>query len=684
VIIGDFGVAGQVSAADQVNGGAGTDELQLYGAWGTLPTSITNIEKINISGYGENKSISLATASATEVTLRNQTTAGTGDTTLTINANQAVVLNTVQDSGNGANELIIAGAATITSNSLTLNKAGDSARTAAFATGATTYTAGNDLEIEIAGTAVATLNIATTGNGSRISLNDETNTGDFAVATINLTGDQTLRIDALAASSATKVTIAAGSYTGALDLNLSATENFEVTGGTGSDRFVFASAFDASDKVAGGEGTDTVAVDTTTGLATWLNGKTSGVSNHSSVEIVEYTGTTFVAIDNAVTLSSVTGYKTSGAIAGDAASAASGGEIGLTVTNQANAQTYFIDANITGGTGDANSGAGGSGSAGVKFSAAIDNASNILNLVLNGVTITGGTGGAGSGANAGGDGGTAADFTTYETINITSTGAVATAANAFTGGTGGASGAGGAQVDGATGTTVTVSANTTINISGANDINLGTITNSNTPVTINAGSLTGKLTVNTGTAADVITGGSKAVTLGLLGGADTVDISKSSAVADTLNVSAATTSTATAFASITGFTNAATTGDKLDFQGGTGTVLAGAGTVVDLGATVTGLTGALSASGILTFSGSGAANATLANKIAIGFSSDFMNTNQDKAIAFEHSGNTYVLYSDGGAATFNANADVVVALVGLTGVTGLSASASAANTILIA
>ena len=97
-ILGDFGVTGQVSAADQINGGAGTDELQLYGSFGTLPTTISNVEKLNLSGYGEAKSINVAALSGvTDVILRNQTTVS-GDTTVTVATGQTLTLNTVQSS----------------------------------------------------------------------------------------------------------------------------------------------------------------------------------------------------------------------------------------------------------------------------------------------------------------------------------------------------------------------------------------------------------------------------------------------------------------------------------------------------------------------------------------------------------------------------------------------------------
>lgn len=677
-IIGDFGVTGQVSAADQINGGTGTDTLELYGAFGTLPTTITGVEKLNLSGYGEAKSINVSALSGvTDLILRNQTTQGTGDSTATVAAGQTVTLNTVQDSGNAGNELIIASASSVTANTLVLDKAGDAA------------TSGNDLEIEIAGTGVKTLNLQTANNASRISLQDETSTGNFAVDTINITGDKNLTVDNLAASSATKVTIAAGTFTGALNLDLSATENFEVTGGTGNDRFNFGAALDASDKVAGGGGTDTLATSTATvnaAFAAIIDGKTNGVANNSSIEVLEYTGTGAYVLDaSLIQMSTLKTYSTTGvfSVAAPTGNGTTAGTAAMTVTGQNNAQTFSIEANVTGGAGQANTAtnaAGGNGAAGVTFAPAVNNGDNTLNLSLKGVTITGGAAGANTAqaSGTGASGGNAADFSNVETINITSTGATATAVNTFTGGAGATPGTGTA---GAAGFTVVVSANAKINISGANEINLGTISSSNQPVTVDASSLTGKMTVGTGSGADVIKGGSGINLITLGGGADQIDLSKSAAKADVITVSAATSTTSTASFQITGFTNSGTTtiGDKIDTIG-TATIQADVSAGSATG--VTNLTASVS-SGVMTFAGSAAATATLANKISAAVSTNFANA-ANETVAFEHNGNTYIVNNQGNDTTFDNGTDVLIELVGVTGITALSTTASGATTVWVA
>jgi hypothetical protein len=311
----------------------------------------------------------------------------------------------------------------------------------------------------------------------------------------------------------------------------------------------------------------------------------------------------------------------------------------------------------------------------MTFAPAVNNGDNTLNLSLKGVTITGGAGGNGSATTNGGSGGTAADFSNFETINITSTGATATAANVFTGGAAATSGGG------SPGSTVVVSANAKINITGTNEINLGNINSSNQPITIDASNLSGKLTVGTGTGADVIKGGSGVNLITLAGGADQVDLTKSTAKADTVTVSGVTATSTSAVIKIAGFTNAATTGDKLDIFGAS--LNATIQTDVSAGSAtgVTNLTASVS-NGVMSFTGSAAATATLADKVTAALSTNFANS-QWEVVAFEHNGNTYVVGNADGNTTYHAGTDYVIELTGVTGLTALSTTASAANTLFV-
>lgn len=112
------------------------------------------------------------------------------------------------------------------------------------------------------------------------------------------------------------------------------------------------------------------------------------------------------------------------------------------------------------------------------------------------------------------------------------------------------------------------------------------------------------------------------------------------------------------FQTISGFTNAAGTGDKLDLINNV-TIAGNAGAAAT---GVTNLSGAIT-SGIITFSGTAAAGATL-NKIDAAAS--LAGTTQYNAIGFEHGGNTYVFEQGDATASYAAGVDVIVQLTGVT------------------
>lgn len=653
-----------------MNGGEGVDTLKLVGTV-TLP-AVSNIEKLVLSNPANSFNAANLTG-VTSVAVESELMAAAR--TFTVNANQSLSLKSITGT---ANVLNVAAASSVIANTITLDAVGDVA------------TAGTAASIEIAGTGVKTLNLTTANNASRVAFVDATSTGDFAVETINIAGDKNLTAS-VAASSAAKVTVAAGNFTGALNLDLSATEVFEVTAGSGNDRVNFGAQFTSADKYNGGTGTDTLATSTSTvnaAFAAIVDAKTNGVAHIAGVDVLEYTGTDAYVLDASVIQTvGITSYSTTSAIVGAAGAVAAGaangatGSTGITVTGQSNAQSFSVEAAVTGGVGGAAAAtlSGGAGGAGLSFAPTVNNGANAVNLSLKGVAITGGVGGAGQGGVNSGNGGAGADFSNYETINIVSTGATATAVNSFVGGAAGALGTGSGAA-GTAGASVITSANATINISGANEINLGTIANSNQPVTINAAALTGKMTVGTGTGADVITGGSGVNALTLAGGADTINLSASVAKADTITFTGATATSTSALVSITGFTNAVTTGDKLDTAITTVTIQAdvAAGTATGIANLTAGVT-----NGIMSFAGTAAATATLADKVAAATAAAFAGTSNE-VLAFEHSGKTYVFAQVGTDNAFNAGTDQIVELVGVTGLTSLSTTASGTNALFIA
>lgn len=688
-----------------MTGGAGNDTLRLV-ATSTKPT-IAGIENVELVGMAVNTGVSFANdAEVVKVSLIDSTTSATNSEhhTITLNAGSSLVLNNVQGADSDAGNVKATYAAAITSSSVTLNKAGNAA------------TSGTQLDIDIDGADVTTLNLATESNASRVVLAGTAS----KLATVNITGDKNLTATLQASSAATKVTIKADAFTGKLDLDLSATEVFAVTGGTSDDRIVVAGT---DDTFAGGAGTDTLAHASISDAITTLNATSSGVYTSSSVETLELLGSgtaVNASLDaSAVTLSGLVNYKftttalgtgtaTAPATAATGANGVTGthGSDAMSVTAAKNGQTFTFETAVTGqkggtagaatATGTGTGGVGGAGGDGLEYAPAVDNAENSLSLVLYGVTVKGGDGGAGGAAAAaggstatGGVGGAAGNglvATGYEFVNINSTGSSSTSVNEFSAGATGAGGASGtasgvAGDPGAAGDAIVVSSNTKFVITGANEMKMGTIKSSG-PVSVDASALTGKLTVTTGTAADSIKGGTSNNTITLSGGVDVVDILQSTAKADVIKTSAATNTTSSAIVSIKGFTNSATStiGDKLDV------VTASAAVQANVSAgTATGVTDLFAGvvNGILSFSGAAAATATLANKVTAATAAAFAGA-QNEILAFEHNGNTYVFaQNDTNANAFNGGADQLIELVGVTGVTALSTSASGAGTIWI-
>lgn len=660
-----FGTDTTFTTGDQINGGAGTDTLSLIftGANSAIATS-SAVEVVRIQDRAAGNSISLANfTGVTTLEFVSSLNDNSGNATTFTNVNASAATINLRDLGT-AN-----GKHAVTYADTSLSGTAD-----AVSIGLNNVTAAQTLTVQTASTAsgIETLNIAATGSNSTaaVTLVSALQTG-VTRQTVNVTGDK----NASLVLSTGQLTVNASTYTGNLTLDVSASANYTVTGGSGNDRFVFAGNFDANDRVAGGAGTDTLATSTATvntAFANIIDGTTNGVANNSGIEVLDYTGTAAYTLDaSLIQMSTLTTYRTSGVIAGTAApTAADPGTaatvVGWAVTGQSNAQTFVVAANITGGAGGAASSGnnnGGAATAAATFAPNVDNGSNVLNLTLNGVTLAGGAGGNAQGSGTGGAGGAAISATAFETINIVSSG---TATNTLTGGAGGTGGTAGAA-----GAGLAVSSNAVINISGDRAINLGTIGSSNNPVTVNASSLTGALTVTTGTGSDTITGGSGVNSVTLSGGVDAVILSASSARADSVISSAFTGTTSTQFIQITGFTNAATTGDRLDVAG-TAVVLADISSGQTSG--VTNLTFGVT-NGVLSFGGSAAASATLANKVTAAFSANAINNNNNRVVAFEHNGSTYIASSQDTTQGFNAGTDGLIQLVGVTGVTALSLTA---------
>ncbi|MCK2097395.1 DUF4214 domain-containing protein [Thauera aromatica] len=747
-----------LTTGDNLKGGAGTDTLNLVISDDSITpvVDLDSIEKVSIRNADATVPAGLALDAGTwtgvEI-VENLRSATGADIALTnVQNNVTVALN--KSSSNVA--------VTFASNALASTTA--TLAVTADTIGASTVTA------TVAGTDVITkLNVTSTGdNSAGLTFGNLSGSDEITEITVSGAGDIEVIVDA--DDDANIATLAAASMTGGLTIDLSGSgknvtantgsgdddltfgngndtinagdgDNIIVTGGgnntvttgagadtvtvgngtdtvntgAGNDRIILAGNLDTTDRINGGDGTDTIVVSDAT-----LNGtdKTLFAATLTSIEEVATTATTGVTIDfNA--LSIIDRVRVEGVDGGVAqGSAGSGVGAASVIVTIENADTLTIIADRTGQMGaDGGSGAdGANGGAGLSLAPKLEGGSNAATLILvDDADLTGGKGGAlnGSAANDG-SGGAAINASQIETLNIVLHGSDTTAdAVALTGGAAGGSGSGTA----AAGVGVIIESNGTINITDAligtgtkySDINLGTVTGNN--VTINAGTLHGKVTVTagdgnvnitTGAGADVVTGGAGIDTFSTgagndqldgLGGADFYtggagrDVFTISAeggasydsVSDFGKVTTATTSTETdAMNAVSDFIATATgkggaDADLLVLAGANTTAIASVQTNLNVANAEAGggggmtITATSTAKGFITLAGADAAEInTLAEWVAV--AALVAETNGEAAV-FVYDGSTYVYQQD--------TTDVLVQLTGVTGTTGLVLSGAA-------
>ena len=215
------------SAGDTLNGAAGTDTLKLFGT-ATSP-NYSGIENVYLNAPGGNFDVS-GKADVKSIELDSET----GSQTLTVTTGQTVKLSNETTAGQTTT---IAGN-TPTSLDVTVNAFG---------------TAANQQTLALTGTGVTTLNLSSATAASNLSL---TNAGG-KLATVNVTGDQAVKIDT---ALATITTLNASAATGALNVNSIGASNLAFTGGSGNDKIVLAATLTAADTIKGGAGTDTLSI----------------------------------------------------------------------------------------------------------------------------------------------------------------------------------------------------------------------------------------------------------------------------------------------------------------------------------------------------------------------------------------------------------------------------------------
>jgi hypothetical protein len=254
-----IGDAATVSAADQINGGAGTDTLNIFGATAAqvLPT-MNSVERLVLT----NQAAALTDLNVTGV-------AGLTDVVLQ-NAKTGNMITTA-----AGTTVTFDGATTVAQQVVTAATA--TAATVGLTNGASVGT------LTVDGAAVKTLNIASNGSAANTigTLIGTAGLTTQANSTLNITGTQKLTVTT--ALDADFTTVNASTNTGGVSVAFNAND-VTVTGGAGNDSFNFGTNLTAADKVDGGAGIDTVSVADLS--ATTL----AGLNAVKNVETVAFTG----------------------------------------------------------------------------------------------------------------------------------------------------------------------------------------------------------------------------------------------------------------------------------------------------------------------------------------------------------------------------------------------------------
>lgn len=481
-IIGDW-TLGSVNASDQINGNAGVDTLKIYGALGTLPASVTNVEIIDLVNPGTSKitdtTLGLPTG-VTKLQIEQASTTTAGTITTTSHSGLTLELATL----NGAVAQNITWAASTSDTSLNLELSGFQK---AGGTGDLTVTGGTGLVTmnvtsDTAANGISTFTLPTTVTA--INVNAATAltigaglAGDGLVSTkaktLTISGAGRVTINGPATDLANTLTVDATNNSGGVlytdEVIGSSTLTFK--GGSGNDTVTFAAGkLTTADTLTGGAGTDTIAVNDT---ALNVGANLAAVNAATSFEVLGL-NTANATLD----ISLLTNGINSVAV-GSAA-----GANNVTTSNSLSTTTYTIDNSAGNGT------------------LAIGNA---LSQYTTSVTINSGTTAGTSTLGRLTIGGAT-------TVNLTSSGTGVGAVNAITAFN---------NVDGST-----------INLAGSAGLTL-TLAGTATGSKLDGTNFTGALKATGSGFGDVIIGGSAADTLNGAAGKDTIS---GGAGADTLIV----------------------------------------------------------------------------------------------------------------------------------------------------
>jgi len=241
-----------LNVLDRLDGGVGTDTLNVVLASDVTPASLANIESIVATGSGgAARNLSLANAaSVTDVTVTGSTA---GSVVTVSNIAAGANLNVSAQAVHAVFEY----ASTTGTQSVNLGVSGVTGGaeiTIAGVETVTTTATGSASTYDLKTAAASTLNFA--GSANQTVTIDATVLGVSKFDASAATGNVTLTtIDQTSLASTTDVTVLGGA--GNDSLTLVESNDLTVNGGAGNDTITMA-AIDASDTVDGGEGTDTL------------------------------------------------------------------------------------------------------------------------------------------------------------------------------------------------------------------------------------------------------------------------------------------------------------------------------------------------------------------------------------------------------------------------------------------
>lgn len=317
------------SAGDVLNGGAGTDSLTIYGTPNAIP-QISNIENVEIDSMADTGSANFSTITGIQTMTIDR---AAGAATVSVNDGVAVTLS---NNALATKVQTVNFGATDTSASLTLNK----------------INTNTTVDVALTGTKVATVNISTTGAASSIGNLNLAST----MKTVNVSGDQNLTIvDALdgdldvlnAASLTGKLTVKSANNAADQDTAVSGVDvtDLAITGGSGDDSIdVSANAADNEISVDAGAGNDTVTIKASTAYA-------AATSTNAGDSIKGGAGTDILAVAgdiNASDMSAViTGFETIKFTGGAAGTDMSVNKLGITDFQLSGSDTDVVLSGLT-------------------------------------------------------------------------------------------------------------------------------------------------------------------------------------------------------------------------------------------------------------------------------------------------------------------------------------------------